>query len=280
MTDIKTLSAIKVPENIEARREGVTYPEFQKCFYWSRTAGRETPINILLPNGYSREIKYPVLYILHGYFDDETWMARECVKIPEILTNLIMDGEAKEMIVVLPYIYCDKEVPRCTGMDLANSLRYDNFINDFIADVIPFVEESFSVKSERESRALTGFSMGGRESLFIGLKHPELFGWLGAVDPAPGLVPIPESPAHPGQMSEEDMKFEVYPPKILFFGSSFDHSEINDNPGNYHAIFTKNHVKHYWQHMPGCPHNEVIVKPHLYGFMRMLFKEDAGYGND
>ena len=56
----------------------------------------------------------------------------------------------------------------CTGMDLANCFAYDNFINDLTTDLMPFIEGSFSVAKGRENTAITGFSMGGRESLFIG----------------------------------------------------------------------------------------------------------------
>ncbi len=271
--NIKDFVTLDIPGEYLERRNGVEYPEFKKYSYYSRTAKRDTEMNVLLPVGYDENRKYPVMYILHGYFDDETWMARDVVKIPEMSRNLALDGKAEEMIVVLPYIYCDEKVPRCTGMDLDNSLRYDNFINDFLLDVIPFVDKTFATDKSREGRALTGFSMGGRESLFIGFKHPELFGWLGAVDPAPGLVKIPESPAHPGQMSAEELKFGEFVPKVVYFGSSQDHSEINDSPMNYHAILTKNGVEHFWHHMPGHTHNEMIVKPHLYNFMRLIFKE-------
>lgn len=82
-----------------------------------------------------------------------------------MLTNLIADGEAEEMIVVLPYIYCSKDMPYCTGMDTTNTLNCDNFINDMMTDLIPFIEENFSVAKGRENTAVTGFSMGGREAL-------------------------------------------------------------------------------------------------------------------
>lgn len=111
-------------DGITEKREGVSYPEFQKRMYYSSTAERVTPVNVFLPLNYSKDKEYPVLYILHGYYDNEDWMARETVHISEMLTNLVADGEAEEMIVVLPYIYCSKDMPYCTGMNLQNSLNY------------------------------------------------------------------------------------------------------------------------------------------------------------
>ena len=110
-------------------------------------------MNVLLPVDYTEEKKYPVLYILHGFFDNEDWMARPEVSINTMLANLQAQGLAKEMIIVLPYIFCNKELPQCTGMDLTNANSYDNFINDLILDVKPFVEKTFSVATGRENAA-------------------------------------------------------------------------------------------------------------------------------
>ena len=98
------------PEEILKNREGVIYPEFEKFTYYSQTAERDTPVNVLLPTNYSEDKKYPVLYILHGYYDNEDWMARDIVHISTMLTNLVADGDAKEMIVVGPYIFCKKDM--------------------------------------------------------------------------------------------------------------------------------------------------------------------------
>ncbi|MDE6747384.1 MAG: esterase family protein, partial [Oscillospiraceae bacterium] len=73
-------------DGIAEKRNGVTYPEFQKLTYYSKTAERDTPVNVLLPSGYSEKKKYPVQYVLHGYFDYEVWMARETGHISEKLT--------------------------------------------------------------------------------------------------------------------------------------------------------------------------------------------------
>lgn len=161
------------PEDAFEQVEGVEYPQFQKYTYFSSTAGRDTNVNVLLPAGYDESKEYPVLYILHGYWDNEDWMARDIVNIPEMLTNLVNAGEAKEMIVVCPYIFCSDRLAWCTGMDFENNMAYDNFINDLTTDLMPFIEENFSVAKGRENTAVTGFSMGGRESLYIGFPIPK-----------------------------------------------------------------------------------------------------------
>ena len=128
-------------------------------------------------------------------------MTRPTVALSEIYNNLLKDGKAKEMIIVSPNIFCSKEMVSCTGMDLKNCLAYDNFINELVNDLMPAIEENYSVAKGRENTAITGFSMGGRESLFIGITRPDLFSYIGAVCPAPGLVEVPGSAMHPGQIT-------------------------------------------------------------------------------
>lgn len=249
------------------------YGSFEYKSYFSNTAGRETGVNILLPPDYSEDKEYPVLYILHGFWDTEQWMARDVVGIPQMLTELYSDGKAEEMIVVLPYIFTSKEMPRCTGMDLENSLAYDNFINDLTTDLMPFIEENYSVKKGRENTAITGFSMGGRESLFIGFTRPELFSYVGAVCPAPGLVEIPGSPMHPGQIEESELSVtDGSEPRLVYITYSDSDGVVADTPENYHKLLEANGVEHTTKVLHGTGHDHTSVKPHLYDFFQVVFK--------
>lgn len=260
------------PDGYDASREGVTYPEFKKYTYYSKTAERDTNVNVLLPADYSEDKKYPVLYILHGFYDNEDWMARKTVALSRILTNLQLDGEAEEMIVVLPYIFCSKELPYCTGMDAENCLAYDNFINDLTTDLIPFISKNFSVAEGRENTAITGFSMGGRESLFIGFSHPELFGYIGAVCPAPGLVKINGSAMHPGQMSAENMRFEAEKPAALLISSSKADGVVGGSPDSYRTILDGNGEEYLSHILTSTGHDHTSVRPHLYNYFRIIFR--------
>ncbi len=272
MQQFENIIAELIPDGLETQREGVTYPEFTRYSYFSNTAGRETNVNVLLPADYSEDKEYPVLYILHGFYDSEQWMARPVVNLSTIYNNLLADGEVEEMIIVAPYIFCDKNMQFCTGMDLANCLAYDNFINDLTTDLMPYIESTFSVAKGRENTAITGFSMGGRESLFIGFRHPELFGYIGAVCPAPGLVEIPNSGMHPGQMTSEEMVFTENEPYIVFVSSSKADGVVGSNPDDYRRIMTENGVPYLSHVMQNTAHDHTSVKPHLYNYMKMLFK--------
>lgn len=260
------------PDGVFDAKDDVTYPEFKKYRYYSNTTERESRVNVLLPPDYSEDKKYPVLYVLHGYYDNEDWMTRDIVGFSEMLSNLYASGEAEEMIVVCPYIFVSKELAWCTGMDLTNSLCYDNFVNDLTTDLMPFIESTFSVATGRENTAITGFSMGGRESLFIGFQLPDRFGYIGAVAPAPGLTPVAGSAAHPGQMQEDELMFSENAPYLLMISSSNTDGVVGTYPKSYHKMLTVNETEHLWHEIPGTGHDHTSVKPHLYNFCRMIFK--------
>ena len=273
MKRFEELVELKPQDSIYERQEGVKYAEFKKYTYYSRTAERDTNMNVLLPVDYTEEKKYPVLYILHGFWDSEEWMARPEVSLNIMLANLQAQGLAKEMIIVLPYIFCNKELERCTGMDLVNANSYDNFINDLVLDVKPFVEKTFSVATGRENTAVTGFSMGGKEALFISFARPDLFGYVGAACPAPGLVEIPGSPLHPGQIQEEELAYPVdLKPAVVFVTSSKADGVVGPAPKSYIDMMTKNGTEHIWHLLEDTWHDHTSVKPHLYNYLRMIFK--------
>jgi len=257
------------PEEILTEREGTAYPSFEKYTYYSQTAERDTPVNVLLPADYSEDKKYPVLYVLHGYYDNENWMTRDIVHISTMLTNLVADGEAQEMIVVCPYIYCSKDMPTCTGMDTQNTLNYDNFINDMMTDLMPFIEENFSVAKGRENTAITGFSMGGRESLCIGVSNPDKFGYVGAVCAAPGLT---KGTGDPWMLEEDQLTFGENKPGLILLSAAENDGVVGANPSKYKEIFLSNGEELIWHSMSRTGHDHSSVTPHLYNYFRMIFQ--------
>ena len=80
------------PQGYDKKRDGVEYNKFKSNIYYSSTAERDTNVNVLLPPNYSEDKEYPVLYVLHGYYDNEDWMARSVVNLNVIYQNLLADG--------------------------------------------------------------------------------------------------------------------------------------------------------------------------------------------
>lgn len=269
-------------DSIFEKRENTAYGTVEKLTYYSQTAERDTPVNVILPPNYSTDKEYPVLYILHGFTDTQDWMLRDDVALVNMLGNLTSDGEIKEMIVVLPYIFCDKNQQFVNGFDKSASPSYDNFINDLKTDLLNFINSSFPIKQGRENAAITGFSMGGRESLFIGVNMSDVFGYVGAACPAPGLTPVANSAVHPGQLAESELTYDASKgvPYLTFITKGENDNVVRDFPILYHNLLTANGNKNLFHVVPLGSHNASSVKQHLYNFTRMIFAVEANSYED
>lgn len=267
----KAVPVTECPEELCVKVEGRDYGTVEHITYQSDTTGLERGANILLPAGYSDEQQYPVLYFLHGIFGDEYSLIKDGNnKIPEILGNLASEGLAKEMIVVFPNMYASSDPNQKPDFNSEAVLPYDNFINDLVNDLIPYIESNYSVLTDRENRAILGFSMGGRETLFIGISRPDLFGYIGAIAPAPGLTPGQDKfMTHVGQMQEEDVKITDTEnmPNILMVCCGSRDSVVGKFPLSYHEIMEKNGVDHLWYEVPGADHDSNAIRSGLYNFV-------------
>jgi len=126
--------------------------------------------------------RYPVLYLLHGYSDDASgWTA--VGQANYILDNLIAGGKIKPMIVVMPLGYGDMSFVNTTVDVWRTPATVDHnvelYTKALLTEVLPRVEATYHVSARREDRAIAGLSMGGLESLSIGLLHPDLFAYVG-----------------------------------------------------------------------------------------------------
>lgn len=263
------------PKNTYEKRDNVTYGVVNHETYDSKTTGLERGFNILLPANYNTDKKYPVLYLLHGIFQDEyTLIGDENFCITQIVRNLYEDGKAKDMIVVFPNMYATSDANQKPGFSEKDLKPYDNFINDLVTDLIPYIEQNYSVLTDRENRAIAGFSMGGRESLFIGLSRPDLFGYIGAIAPAPGLTPAKDwAMTHPGQMKEEDLHFNEIKPYLLFLCCGTNDKTVGKYPESYHKIFANNKVEHIWYEVTDADHDEKAIRSGVSNFVSAIFHE-------
>ena len=144
------------------------------------------PIVIYTPPGYEKETKtkFPVLYLLHGTTDtEETWTKVGRANV--ILDNLIAQGKAKPMIIVMPYGRAYPRIGKLSG-SLRNWDNLQEFKQDFLNNLIPFVEQNYRVKPDKDNRAIAGFSGGGGETLYLGLNNPDLSAWICGF--APGML--------------------------------------------------------------------------------------------
>ena len=162
-------------------------------FYKSAIIGDQRDYFVYTPPSYDPRghQKYPVLYLLHGYTDDARgWTALGRANV--ILDNLIAEGKAKPMIVVMPLGYGAPEIvmgPRASFNHAAlRKKNYDLFTQALLTEVIPQVQTMYKVSTKRDDLAIAGLSMGGAESLLTGLNHIDTFAWVGSFS-AGGLNP-------------------------------------------------------------------------------------------
>jgi len=148
--------------------------------YLSKSLGITRCIYVYTPPGYGKDknTKYPVLYLLHGLGDTEsTWT--QIGRANVIIDNLIAAKKARPMIIVMPYGHTPSAPPDMNALD-----NYGDFEKDLIEDLIPYIQKQYNVSDNRKDRAIAGLSMGGGQSLTIGLGNLDLFGWIGAFSAA------------------------------------------------------------------------------------------------
>jgi len=154
-------------------------------WYTSSTYGYERPLCVYTPAGYDPKgkEKLPVLYLIHGMTDTyETWFKSGRMNV--IMDNLIAQGKAKRMIVVMPYANPRPEMQILGKQTDMNVVATDGFVNEMLKDIMPYVEQNYNVLTDAQNRAIAGFSLGGRQTMACGLANTDKFKWVCAFAPA------------------------------------------------------------------------------------------------
>lgn len=133
----------------------------------SAILGKEVRYNIYLPADYEKSNRsYPILYLLHGFGDDETgWV--QFGEANRIADHAFATGEAAPMIIAMPDGGISGYVNSFDG-----KVRYEDF---FIQEFIPYIEKGYRVRNQKRYRAIAGLSMGGYGTMVMATKHPDLF---------------------------------------------------------------------------------------------------------
>ncbi|MCR5796538.1 MAG: hypothetical protein K6G63_01270 [Eubacterium sp.] len=264
-------SYIKTPEGVELDDPDYEQLTFQSITYTATVSGEEKPCNIYLPRNYSTDKKYPVLYLFHGGNNDEnSWLSG---KIPFILLNLIVKGQAKDMIVVIPRI-----ITHLNGESNGYS-DYDNFYYEFKTDLIPYINSHYSTLTDRNNTAIAGYSMGGREALNIGFKMLDQVAYIGAFEPAPGLLPYTNEG---GLFTKESFALsdQYKNNTFVFITKGIGDEIVGDWPRTYHEHFVENGTPHVYYETGGFTtsgkestgaHGWEVWRASLYNFAKRIF---------
>jgi enterochelin esterase family protein len=166
-----TWSLVNVPGADWMDTKNVPHGAIAQVIYWSSTLKRFRRLHVYTPPGYETGTdKYPIFYLLHGAFDsDDSWGT--VGRAGFIVDNLIAAGKAKPMVIVMPHGHTG---PFSFGMPLSGE-----FEPEFVADIMPQMEQRYRVYTDRSHRAMAGLSMGGAHTLNIGIPHLDNFAYLG-----------------------------------------------------------------------------------------------------
>jgi enterochelin esterase family protein len=173
-------SMVHVPGSEFQDTKNVPHGAVSAVTYYSTALGKFRRMHIYTPYGYeSGKGKFPVLYLLHGAGDcDDSWSS--VGRAGFIVDNLIAAGKAKPMVIVMPAGHTRQNVrftPPATSS--GGAPPPDEFAQDFVTDIMPYVEKHYRVLTDRNSRAIAGLSMGGNQTLNIALPHLEKFAHIG-----------------------------------------------------------------------------------------------------
>jgi enterochelin esterase-like enzyme len=259
----------KAPEGFDRARDGIEKGKLERVDYEATAVspGLKRWMEVYTPPGYSRDKKYPVLFVLHGIGGNEgsEWTGQGRAHV--IIENLIADKKIEPMIVVFPNGNVTLGGGRGSrGGGDASQISGDgwgkNFETDLIKDIIPFMEKNYSVYADREKRAVAGLSMGGGQSLDFGLANLDTFANVGGFSSAPNTR-TPEQ-----LFPDPDKAKKVL--KVLWI-SCGNKDGLMTFSLRTHQFCKEKGIPHIW-HVDDNGHDMNHWKNSLYWFAQQLFK--------
>ena len=266
-------SGIEVPESPEEAayytfNKSIAHGQVRECQYYSEVEGQVRRCFVYTPVEYetSPKSKYPVLYLQHGMGEDERgW--HEQGHMANILDGQIASGKCKPMIVVMDYGDCG--YIHGTKKGETRDEFGASFGNILLRDIIPFVEKTFRVKTDRDHRAMAGLSWGGHQAFQITLAHLDQFAHIGAFSGAILMAPGQNiTDVYGGVFSDAD-KFnkQVH---TLFLGQGTEEGMGCDRMSQ---SLKEAGINHVYYASPGTHHEWLTWRRCLNEFLPLLFKQ-------
>jgi enterochelin esterase family protein len=233
-------------------RVDVSHGTIHRHMYRSTVIGDLREFDVYTPPGYeTSSVKYPVLFLLHGSGDGPvTWV--NYGKANNILDNLIGDGKAKPMIVVMPNGHT------LPSGETDRSKNTPNFAADLRDSIIPQVEKLYRTESGKSNRAIAGLSMGGGQSLFVGLTNLDKYDYVAGFSSA---IPSAE------QLPRAALKA---PAKLLWIGIGKDDQLLLRNE-EFEKSLKEQNIPHTWKVTEGS-HNWRVWRRYLTEVLPLLFR--------
>lgn len=230
--------------------------------YFSKPLKRLRRLRVYTPPGYEQDTakRYPVLYLFHGTGDTEaTWT--EFGRAHLILDNLIASGKVVPMLLVMPDGHADLQEEE--GDHKANFVKFEA---DILNSVLPLVDSSYRTIPTAAGRAINGLSMGGMQSLEIGLNHPDLFAYVGGMS---AYVPNPDD-LLARALKNKNINDQL---KLLWISIGKDDFLLKDAE-SFHKYLQKHEIKLKWTLTPGT-HEWTVWREYLRDFAPALFQTEG-----
>lgn len=262
-------SLVYVPGSEFSDTKDVPHGAVSSVTYHSKALQRFRRMHVYTPPGYeSGKGKFPVFYLLHGAGDsDNAWST--VGRAGFILDNLIAAKKAKPMIVVMPAGHT-----RAFGSgSRMSSTNVDEFVQDFLADVMPHVETHYRVHTERDQRAIAGLSMGGSQTLNIAIPNLEKFAYIGVYSSGIfGIVSTNRTgpkweDQHQQVLANSKLKKGL---KHFWFGTGKDDFLVETTRATV-DMFKKNAFEVVYDETPGA-HTWIVWRNYLHDFAPKLFQ--------
>jgi enterochelin esterase-like enzyme len=244
--------------------------------YYSKSLERFRRMHVYTPPGYeSGKGKYPVFYLLHGAGDnDNAWPS--VGRAGFIFDNLIAAGKAKPMIVVMPAGHTRSSGSAPTRGD--GSRPPDEFVQDFVNDIMPYAEKNYRIYADRQHRAIAGLSMGGGQTINVAIPHLDEFAYIGVyssgvfgIVPRPGATNTPSGPTweeqHKAELDNVKLKKGI---KLFWFATGKDDFLIETTRATV-AMFKKHGFEPVFNETPGA-HTWLNWRNYLIEFTPQLFQ--------
>ncbi len=269
LTGISSMVHVPGPASLPWELNDVPHGVIHRHFYHSGMVGDDRDFYVYTPPGYESAANklYPVLYLLHGLTDDSSaWIAIARANV--ILDNLIAQGKAKPMVVVMPLGYGAPEIlvrgPFSRNPDPSlNDRNRDRFRDTLLSEVMPQIEKAYHVSNSRNDRAIAGLSMGGGEALFTGLTTLDRFAWIGGFSSA--LIGQDFNAAFPSLDGKTNARI-----KLLWVSCGTEDRLIDSNR-KFGEWLTSKGVKYAKIETPGA-HTWMVWRRNLAAFAPLLFQ--------
>lgn len=247
----------KIDLNTYTEGKGTPLGTIQKIQYDSSVIGESREAYVYLPNGYTTDKTYPVLYMIHGIgANGSQWVS---MQLNAILSNLIVKDNVSPFIAICPSVVPPADKKTNVTLSPENIQAFADFDAEFTTDLQPYIQSHYSISTDRSKTALCGLSMGGMEALSLGFSHLDLFGYIGSFSAAPTL-----------DTSLLSTKNSAFIPSLVMLSSGTADNTVGDNPKNYHEILTQNHVDHIWFQYPHGNHESKVWQNGLINFMKRV----------